>query len=270
MQSQKRYRQYNTRALHNTFTTIYALIAVFWLGAPVFFVNYEVVFQSGLMGFFIGTAFLMLSATIVGKEAIRNRTSHHFMLTYRHSIGIIFCAAAALALSLFYLWNIAHTLTMCDSFLTNATEPVTAADLDSSVELLVSYRANQRLRVLRATYNEEGTLLLGTKKRSASSNATSPPPSYTSLQQEVKTLIVKHEQRYSYKKQMATMATMEAMNEGIETTSRAEDVLFQELRARKICRNEQGFAIAIAILIIVMGLLDLTTIAVYIWMRTLV
>lgn len=167
------------RRLHGTFTTIYTIIAAFWIGAPIFFVNYEAIFQSGLTNFFVATSILMLSSTIVGKEAIRNNTKREFMLTYRHTIGIIFFATAAIFASAFYIWNLITMLSKCDTVQTNTT--------------IVS-----------------------------------------------------------------------------ETISYTEDERFQDLRARKICRNEQGFAIGLSVLLLVMDLLNLAAIGFYLWVRSLI
>jgi hypothetical protein len=259
-----RKKYYNVRPLHTLLATIYTAIAVFWLGAPIICVNYEAIFQSGLLGFFIGVAFLFLTATIVGKEAIRNGTRRDFMLTYRHAISIILCASAAIFFSSFYIWNLTQALRKCDSFGSDSSGN------ESSVEVLVMHRVNQRLRVLSVRYeriNDETTPLIR-KKRSdelpwQAEKVTTITP-YSQLEAEVNHLIVLNEQRYSSKKQITS-----TINDAIETTSRAEDVLFNELRARKICRNEQGFAISLVVLLIVMDLLNMATIGFHIWILTL-
>ena len=161
-----REKYYNIRPLHRLLATIYTIIAIFWLGAPIICINYESIFQSGLLGFFLGATFLFLSATIVSKEAIRNGTRRDFMLTYRHAIGIILCAGATIFFSSFYIWNLTQALGKCDSFVSDTSSN------ESSVEILVMHRVEQSLRVLYAKYerievsNDETSNLTRRKKRS--------------------------------------------------------------------------------------------------------
>lgn len=259
-----REKYYNIRPLHRLLATIYSVIAIFWLGAPIICINYESIFQSGLIGFFLGATFLFLSATIVSKEAIRNGTRRDFMLTYRHAIGIILCAGAAIFFSSFYISNLTQTLSKCDSFLSDSSGN------ESSVEILVMHRVEERLRVLYAKYERvddsgETPGIARRKKRSDELPLQQQQQQpYSQLESEVNHLITLNERRYSPKSQITPAA-----NEAIETTSRAEDILFNELRARKICRNEQGFAISLLILLIVMDLLNVATIGFHIWILTL-
>lgn len=262
-----RQKYYNIRPLHRLLATIYSAITVFWLGAPIICKNYESIFQSGLLGFFLGATFLFLSATTASKEANRNRTRRDFMLTYRHAIGIILCAGLALYTSYFYISNLTQMLYKCNSFVSHSNGN------ESSVEILVMHRIEERLRVLYAKYERidngnETPGIARRKKRSDEPPLQKQQPQqqqpYSQLESEVNHLITLNERRYSPKSQITPAA-----NEAIETTSRAEDILFNELRARKICRNEQGFAISLLILLIVMDLLNVATIGFHIWILTL-
>lgn len=102
----------NIRRIHATFTAIYAILAGFFLVAPILFINYELIFQSGLLGFFILTAGWMLSATIWGKELCF--CHGEFYLLNRFFFSIFTCSALGFLFTLYYVYNVANILSMCD------------------------------------------------------------------------------------------------------------------------------------------------------------
>ena len=104
----------NIRRVHASFTAIYAILAGFFLVAPIIFINYELIFQSGLLGFFILTAGWMLAATIWGKELCF--CHGEFYILERFLISIIACSVFGFVFTFYYLYNVANILSMCDQF----------------------------------------------------------------------------------------------------------------------------------------------------------
>ena len=101
----------NVRGVHATFTALYLLFGAFFLGAPILFINYEIIFQSGLFGFSLGIGFMMFSITLIGKEICYTRGEFHILA--RHIWAIVFCAAASIFTLAYYLWNVLNILLLC-------------------------------------------------------------------------------------------------------------------------------------------------------------
>lgn len=166
----------NIRAIHGTFTTIYAVVAGFFLAAPIIFINYELIFQSGLLGFLILVSGLMFAATIWANELCLCHGEYYIL--NRFLIAILFCCAAGFIFNFYYTYNVINILSMCS-----------AEDTSSS-----------RLHIM---------VVLSEK-----------------------------------------------------------DDQFQLDRVAKICRNEQGFGIFLAVTLILIEILFLLTIAVYAWLKS--
>lgn len=169
----------NIRAIHGTFTTIYAILAGFFLAAPIIFVNYELIFQSGLLGFLILTAGFMFAATIWAKELCVCHGEYYIL--NRFIIAIIFCCVGGFIFNFYYMYNVIDILSMCGTINDN-----------------------------------EGT-------------------------------------------SFHLMAV---------TTSSEKDDQFQVDRNAKICRNEQGFGMFLAVTLILVQILFLLTVAVYMWLKS--
>jgi hypothetical protein len=104
------------------FAAIYIIIAAFFLSAPVFFINYELIFESGLVGWTVGIAFLLTSVTIIGNEYCLTRGE--FIILTRHVIMINFASFASIVyLCLWYIWNIIDRLLKCAEMDVNMTDP---------------------------------------------------------------------------------------------------------------------------------------------------
>jgi hypothetical protein len=301
----------NIRRLHGTFTAIYTIVAAFLLGAQIFFINYEVVFQVGLLSFWIGTAFLMLSCVIIGKELLRAAGCVNlFTIAYAHTISIIFCCVACIIFSFFYLWNLIQILSMCDDFQSHHNM---SHMMQTQIDVLVSYKApfhsiiRQQALLLKytmkpeqqedgptdalpmapgppSTRHVEPRILRQKPQHPYSVNQTflrhllreqpqqqqdtsyideEVAMGFSLLDHEVDNLIRQESQRIEAKNSFPVRT-----DRPIYTTTHHEDLMFQELRARKICRNEQGFAIFWIIFIILTDLMNLITIGVYCWLRT--
>lgn len=170
----------NIRAIHGTFTTIYAIVAGFFLAAPIIFINYELIFESGLLGFLILTTGLMFAATIWANELCVCHGEYYIL--NRFLIAIIFCCGFGLIFNFYYTYNVINVLSMCD-----------ATSSSSSMHMMAI------------------------------------PPT---------------------------------------TTNAEKDDQFQVDRVAKICRNEQGFGIFLAVTLILIDILFLLTIAVYAWLKS--
>lgn len=149
----------NIKAVHSTFTAIYVILAAFILSAPVWFINYELIFESGLLGFTVGIAFLLVSITIVGKELCHTRGE--FVILGRHVILINFAAFASMVyIGLWYLWNTINTLRQCSEIQVNMTDPfVSALRVASATVHTTSLSEDQdfqALRVAKICRNEQG------------------------------------------------------------------------------------------------------------------
>ena len=293
----------NIRWIHASFTGIYVLFAAFFLIAPIVFINYEIIFQSGLLGFLIGIAFLMLSCVMVGKEICLARGQ--FFILHRHLIAIIFCAVAAAIFTFFYIWNVANILSMCSQFDANMS-----ATMASQTEIRISYttpfhgilrRQSLRLRydaeekrlirsqsgapeipeslktesfryeTRRMQYKETYRRLLQTLKTieevermgMEASIADEQEMQFYMLQNEIVMLMEEQSRRYE---EMSSYAIKSVVP--LHTTSIEEDEQFQEDRAAKICRNEQGFGIFLLVILILAEILYILTIAVYAWIKS--
>ena len=64
-----------------------------------------------------------------------------------------------------------------------------------------------------------------------------------------------------------SLMSIASIDKATEVTSLTEDQAFQLARAAKICRNEQGFAMAMLIFLIVVVILNFITIWVYLWLK---
>jgi hypothetical protein len=286
---------YNVRGIHSLFTAIYTILGAFFLGAPIIFINYEVIFQSGLMGFFIVVGALMISIVMIGKELCRQLGE--FAVLRRHTITIAAAALFSILFSFWWLWNIINILSMCDDF----AAPNTTGSGGASVQLLVYYTApyegimRQQVLTRKYGYDEKHGLLEAQQVSNATNRRLRQTQSYRYTAQRarlhaqrreiLRALSQENEQEshFSLLENEIIMLFEEEKREVDERTSYSvksvtpihvttaeEDAQFQELRARKICRNEQGFAIFLAILIIITMILNLITIGVYTWLRTVI
>lgn len=179
-QAPRRLNAPNIRAIHGTFTTIYAVVAGFFLAAPIIFINYELIFQSGLLGFLILTSAMMFAATIWANELCVCHGEYY--LLNRFLIAILFSCAAGIIFNFYYTYNVINILSMCGG---------------------------------------------GDETTTSSLHKMSVP-----------------------------------------TTNQEKDDQFQLDRVAKICRNEQGFGIFLAVTLILIEILFLLTICVYAWLRS--
>lgn len=128
----------------------YTLITAFFIIAPVVCINYEIVFQSGLVHFTVGLTFIMLITTMIGDEC--SITRGKFYILHRVSLSIIVCAALSIAFLSWYLWNTIDILSHC-------SKVTQEGDALSSHKLTVDQQFNVD-RAAKVCRNEHGFAIL--------------------------------------------------------------------------------------------------------------
>lgn len=284
--------------IHKTFTAIYVILAAAFLIAPIVLIRYELIFQSGLLGFFIGIAFLMLSATICSKELCR--CHGEFYIIDAHVISIIFCCCCAAFCTAYYIDNVATILSMCPQFDVNSDVSLESqTELNITVSYMAPERGMLRRQSLNLKYNTEekclvrnhqnmpgeetlGSLNIESFRYEAArlrylekhrewlrtlntedeeETTKTDELQFYMLRNEIRMLIEETARPYEGANGFSTRSVVP-----LQTTSLQQDEQFELDRAAKICRNEKGLAVFLLGILIFCEILYAVTIGVYAWL----
>lgn len=253
------------------------------------------------MGFLIAVAVLMLSCVIVGKELCA--CHGEFYVTNRHIWSIMFCCGAAAICTFYYIYNVANILSRCPQFevdsgaalsIMQATHMTLSLSYKSPVDgmlrrqsLSIKYDTEEKCLVRehaatadaaaaadlkiesykyeasRLRYKERHREWLQNMKQQEKEEEDDDLLKFYMLQNEIEMLLEEASRPYD-----AGSGYSQKNVIPLHTTTVEEDEQFQEDRAAKICRNEQGFGIFLLVLLIICEILYVTTIAVYAWLKS--
>jgi len=269
--------------LHYFFSVLYGVLAAIIVSASIFGINYEITFQTGLLGFDVGIAFLLIASTAISRRTQR-RTSEY--LIYRDcAIAIATTCAISIIFTSFYLYNVVYILAVkCPEFQNGHVAP--------HVELLlVSYiyphKSISKQNVLLLRYNATERSLSRRKQidhqwfaasdryqhqKSAYDVLMALPEAerrtvtaFHFLEQEVQLLLGENLRAMGVEEERGFSAQQH--EHGGEGANREEERIFLELKARRICRNEYAFAVFWAVFLSLLILFNLLTIGVYSWIK---
>lgn len=149
----------NVKDILTTFATIYTILGMVFIFGPLAFIRYEIIFQSGLMGYLLVIMTILLSCRIVAKELCVCHGEYYIL--NRHMTGIIWGCLFAAFFTAFYIWNVSTVLMMCPQFEVNASATLEA---QTEVNITVSYVAPShgimRRQSLNLKYDTEKRCLL--------------------------------------------------------------------------------------------------------------
>lgn len=281
-----------SKQLHYVMSVLYTLVTGIIVAATIIGIEYETTFQSGVLILNAGITYAICCATIVGK---RHAKTHHseFIIYKDIATVIIMTSFISGVFTVYPIYDTISVLRRCNTDHTHQ-HPFSVQQLNDNPSLgsrlqltgqftyLDRASGQRRQNILNLVYDEHRGLR-DIREKSGDEWKTIKLHSFDSSESQPLTSVMNRSQYKCLEREVRLiMAENEALTRSrIHTSSSAyddpqgtktspeEDRIFLEQTVHRQCRNEYGFMIGWVMFLILLIILNTTSIIIYSWIGSL-